>query len=269
MGKGNRMQQDQERQEQVRRRPIGFLITLLGLVYVFVIASLIIYGYVFEVEWLGISTKTFWDWLVLLLPAAAAAIGVYWQVERTSLERREPGIADLRAQDEALQEYLDQMTQLLLERDLRNSASDSEVRYVARARTLTALDRLNLGTADAHRERRIIQFLHELRLVQGSEPIISLHAADLSDADLHELDLSRINLWSVDLTGATGMTKSSWSSTPSHLRARHHARRNGARLSSYVSCPPPRHHAGLANQRIPPLPRHLGQAERGTSIPLS
>jgi hypothetical protein len=176
-----------------------------------------IYGYVFEVEWLGISTKTFWDWLVLLLPAAAAAIGVYWQVERTSLERREPGIADLRAQDEALQEYLDQMTQLLLERDLRNSASDSEVRYVARARTLTALDRLNLGTADAHRKRRIIQFLHELRLVQGSEPIISLHAADLSDADLHELDLSRINLWSIDLTGATGMTKSKWSSTPSHL----------------------------------------------------
>jgi hypothetical protein len=206
MGKDNRIQQDQERQEQTHHRPIVFLITLVGLVYVFVIGGLIIYGYLFKVEWLGISTKTFWDWLVLLLPAAAAAIGLAWQTQKMSSEKWQPGIADIRAQDEALQEYLDQMAQLLLERDLRNSASDSEVRYVARARTLTVLDRLNLGPEDAHRKRRIIQFLHELRLIQGPEPIISLYAADLSSADLHEVELSRVNLRGVDLTGATGMT---------------------------------------------------------------
>ena len=48
-----------------------------------------------------------------------------------------------RAQDPALQAYLDQMSTLLLEKDLRNSEEDSEVRTLARARTLTVLERLD------------------------------------------------------------------------------------------------------------------------------
>jgi len=52
---------------------------------------------------------------------------------------REVEIADRRAQDEALQAYLEQIGQLLLDKDrpLRQSKEGDEVRMLTRARTLT------------------------------------------------------------------------------------------------------------------------------------
>jgi len=67
-----------------------------------------------------------------------------------------------RAQDAALQAYLDQMTQLLLHEDLRTSQPDDEVRSVARARTLTVLRVL-----DGVRKATVVQFLYEARLIGG------------------------------------------------------------------------------------------------------
>ena len=90
--------------------------------------------------------KTLWDWLQLLIvPVALSLITVgfaLWQDTRQqSIENKraeaERKLAEQRAQDEALQAYLDQMNGLLLERDLRASEVDSEVRTLARARTLT------------------------------------------------------------------------------------------------------------------------------------
>ena len=199
------MEQNQEQHRSPRWRASS-LLTLVAVAYVAVITAIITYGYLTAAAWVGVSDKTWWDWLVLLLPAAAAAIGAVYTAQRESQEKWNLGITYQRAQDEALQAYLDQMTQLLLERDLRNSANDSEVRTLARAQTLTILDRLDLGQADAHRKKRIIQFLCEAGLVQGSQPVLSLYTANLSYADLHELDLRGINLRGVDLTGARGMT---------------------------------------------------------------
>src|SRR5918998_6855822 len=54
--------------------------------------------------------------------------------QRAEAERE---LAEQRAQDEALQAYLSQMSSLLLEKDLRASAGESEVRSIARARTVT------------------------------------------------------------------------------------------------------------------------------------
>jgi hypothetical protein len=51
--------------------------------------------------------------------------------KRAEAERE---LAVQRAQDEALQAYLDQMSSLLLEKDLRASEEVSEVRTLARAR---------------------------------------------------------------------------------------------------------------------------------------
>jgi hypothetical protein len=48
-----------------------------------------------------------------------------------------------RAQDTALEAYLDQMSPPLLEKDLRDFEEDSEVRTLALTRTLTVLGRLN------------------------------------------------------------------------------------------------------------------------------
>ena len=58
-------------------------------------------------------------------------------------------LAEQQAQNDSLQTYLDQMGMLLLEKDLRSSKEDSEVRTLARARTLTVLGRL----AQAARQR--------------------------------------------------------------------------------------------------------------------
>ena len=60
-------------------------------------------------------------------------------------KKRELDVEHQRAQDEALQAYLDQMGQLLLDKDrpLRRPEEDCEVRTLARARTLTILARLD------------------------------------------------------------------------------------------------------------------------------
>jgi uncharacterized protein YjbI with pentapeptide repeats len=86
------------------------------------------------------------------------------------------------AQDEALQAYLDQMSSLLLEKKLRESKSDSEVRTLARARTLTVL-----GTLDPSRKSALLRFLVDAKLVQRVDertPVIILDDADLGSASL-------------------------------------------------------------------------------------
>ena len=54
------------------------------------------------------------------------------------------------------------MSALLLVKDLRNSEEDSEVRTLARARTLTVLGRLGPG-----RKTAVMQFLVEAELIQS------------------------------------------------------------------------------------------------------
>jgi Pentapeptide repeats (8 copies) len=102
------------------------------------------------------------------------------------------------AQDETLQAYLDQMGSLLLERDLRESEEDSDVRRLARARTLVVLD--VLGSA---RQNRVLRFLEETELIQARPPdrppIISLKYASLRDFKLIGKQLLR----STDLTQAS------------------------------------------------------------------
>src|SRR5215208_336721 len=136
-------------------------LTLVGIVVV------ILYGYLAKPGWVGVSGKKFWDYLELLIVPAALAIGVAllnWaqrQRERQAEDAQQElqlAVEDQRAQDEALQAYLDQMGQLLLDKDrpLRQSAENSEVRTLARARTLTVLARLK-----GKRKNAVMQFLYE------------------------------------------------------------------------------------------------------------
>jgi len=116
--------------------------------------------------------------------------------ERAEAERR---LGEQRAQDEALQAYLDQMGTLLLEKDLRKSERGSEVRTLARARTLTVLERL-----DPSRKAAVVRFLDEAELVTEEHeggPVIALTGADLSDANLKGADLAGADLRTADLDG--------------------------------------------------------------------
>ncbi len=115
-------------------------------------------------------------------------------------DQRVDGQRELAVQDEALQAYLDQMSTLMLEKDLRNSEEDSEVRTLARARTLTVIRRV-----DTSRKDEIMQFLLEADLVHrvgGSAPVIELGGADLGDTNLREADLSGANLSRANLSEA-------------------------------------------------------------------
>ena len=158
--------------------------------------------------------KTLWDWLQLLIvPVVLSLITVVfaWQqdIRQDQIENKrakaERELAKERAQDEALQAYLDQMSNLLLEKNLRTSEEDSEVRTLARARTLTVLGRL-----DPSRKTAVYQFLVDADLVQSideRDPIISLNGADLgganvSDANLRNADLNGAYLSEADLSEA-------------------------------------------------------------------
>jgi uncharacterized protein YjbI with pentapeptide repeats len=140
---------------------------------------------------------TLWDWIKLLIvPAAIAAGGVWFNQQQ---REREQDIAQQRAQDEALQAYLDQMGQLLLDKDmpLRKTKESDEVRILARARTLTVLGRL-----DGDRKRSVVQFLYEADLINKKRPVISLTGANLSRANLRSAVLPEASLRGADLSRA-------------------------------------------------------------------
>jgi uncharacterized protein YjbI with pentapeptide repeats len=150
--------------------------------------------------------KTLWDWLQLfIVPLALAAIGLWFSAQQDAHQQKieekraksDRHIEEQRAQDAALQAYLDQMSQLLLEGDLLDSKQDSEVRTLARARTLTVLTRL-----DSRRKGSVVQFLYEASLINKENPVVSLSDVRLSGANLSHLELSNANLSEAELKGA-------------------------------------------------------------------
>jgi hypothetical protein len=166
----------------------------------------------------GFRGKTVWDWLPIvgaLLVPLVIALGTGWitrqlanlenqraqQAQKVENQRAEAEreLAEQRAQDEALQAYPDQMSGLLLEKDLRTSEEDSEVRTLALALALTVLERL-----DPSRKTAVVQFLVEAKLVQRVAG--TGQRADLGQANLSDADLSWADLREADLDGARGVT---------------------------------------------------------------
>jgi uncharacterized protein YjbI with pentapeptide repeats len=160
----------------------------------------------------GFRGMTVRDWLQLLIvPLALVLIGFLFTMQQDARQQRtedqraqaERRLAEQSAQDEALQAYLDQLSDLLLEKDLRNSEEGSEVRTLARARTATVIQRL-----DAEGNRNVIRFLNEAGLTKNRRSSIRLLAgvdlqgAQLGGADLGSTDLSYTNLSDADLSGA-------------------------------------------------------------------
>jgi uncharacterized protein YjbI with pentapeptide repeats len=183
--------------------------------------------------------KTLWDWLQLLIvPLALAVIGFVFSIQQ---DKRQDAIEDRRAkqaqkleakralqaqeledqralqaqklQDKrteqaTFQEYLDQLGTLLLDRDLRGADENSDVRRLARGRTLVVFDAIS-----SFRQVRALRFLYEADLIQSTpdeQPIISLDNTSLPDielpgraflrgAHLQQANLSEANLDHADL----------------------------------------------------------------------
>jgi uncharacterized protein YjbI with pentapeptide repeats len=182
---------------------------LLAIVLVITLA-LILKGYSYEWVGFGVNSgpsdelhrgKTLWDWMELLIIPIVLSVGAL--IFNRVLAANERRIASERAQDTALQSYLDSMTELLLEKQLRSSLVGSEVTDIARARTLTVL-----GALGGKRKGIVLRFLYEAGLVLKDNVVIDLTDADLSGAqligtDLRQVDLSRVSLYGANLRGST------------------------------------------------------------------
>src|SRR5215208_1260272 len=176
--------------------------------------------------------------LLVSLVIALGIWGITWQLEKLEKQRAQQAqklenqraeaerkLAERRAQDEALQAYLDQMSQLILDRKLLEVEQGGPVHEpgdpvhtLAQARTSTAILRL-----DAEHNESVTHFLitsglsvrskDSPRLLRGSTlshaKLSGAHLAnaDLGDADLSGADLSNAlllnaNLIVADLSGA-------------------------------------------------------------------
>jgi uncharacterized protein YjbI with pentapeptide repeats len=150
--------------------------------------------------------KTVWDWLHLLSALAipvVIALATLWftarqndaqrdiEAQRAKSERR---IEEQRAQEAALQNYLDQMGRLILDRNLGGSTEGDAAYILARARTSTVITRL-----DARHNRSVARFLTEAGLTGAQDSSISV----LTGADLSKADLSGAYLTGANLSGAS------------------------------------------------------------------
>lgn len=195
------------------------------LIVIYFLVWLISFGY--QWDWTGFNAhvemqgivppKYLWDWMeLLLIPAVITSVGLWVsnnqknreleiahderELDREIAERErelERRLAQDRIREERLQGYLDRMSELLLDKGLRNSEPGSEVRGVARARTLSVV-----RTLDGRRKASVLQFLKEANLIQKDKPVIDLRGCDFSKALLHDADLRGTNLNGIILLNA-------------------------------------------------------------------
>ncbi len=159
--------------------------------------------------------KTLWDWMELFLVPILLVLGAWW-LDRSS-KNNERKISDQRIEadkrlaadkrhQEILDTYLDRMSELMLKERLRTSDQDSQVRDIARARTLLALQAI-----DNNRKVLLLKFLYEAGLIGwvGEKPTIDdtikekeLHPSiiPLDGVDLREIDLNGVKLNGINLT---------------------------------------------------------------------
>jgi uncharacterized protein YneF (UPF0154 family) len=236
-----------DQQQQSRWRPtLSQVVWTTGIIVALALLISFFGGYYFGWKWTGLvkdadfPMRTLWDWMkLLIIPAVLAGGGLWFNRQQRAQELES---ADRRAQDEALQTYFDQMSQLLTdkERPLRGAQPGDDLSAVARARTLTILPRLDGG-----RKRSVLEFLYESGLIARERTlldesdlikrrhnIVSLEWADLgradliganlewaylewaylgganlSNADLSHVNLSNADLYEANLSNAKGLTE--------------------------------------------------------------
>ena len=149
----------------------------------------------------GFSGKTLWDLIEKLgVPVLVVVIGGGLALSAQRAGRRtedEHERTTERAREATLREYLDRISDLILNHDLICTSGDSSVRAVAQARTLGALRGLN-----GPRKGILVRFLYGCQLIKTENPIISLNGADLKGADLSSGELTGCNLSGANLRDA-------------------------------------------------------------------
>jgi hypothetical protein len=160
----------------------------VGIVILGVLLILDVIGLLFGIALLNLLK-------ILALPiTVGAAVPLLNSLQKNRELMVELEVEDQRAQDGALQAYLDQMGDLILHENLRQSKNDDnarEARTIARARTLTVLSR-----PDGSLKASVVQFLYESELIIKGRVVL-----DLSESDLGYANLRGANLRNADFSG--------------------------------------------------------------------
>jgi hypothetical protein len=170
-----------------------------------------------EVDWIGFSNKTMWDWLLLFstlaIPLVVLCATIVFSVQQGRMSdaqhtselkiaaanrQNDLKMAHDQEEENTLAAYLDGLTTLLLDDKLGSQGASDDVSVVARAKTMIVLRRLN----DPRRKSMVVQFLYEAHLITGKQPLVSLAGADLSNVDLSNIDLKNSNLSGANLKKA-------------------------------------------------------------------
>lgn len=193
-----------------------YILLASGLLYG--LLQLILVGY--SVAWTGfgertlsngdiVGEKVLWDWMELLIIPLVLALGAFFlnrserTVERETEEKRselEREIAKDRQREDALQSYVDRMSELLIEKKLRTTKI-KEIKDVARTLTISVM-----RTLDEDRNNLVIQFLREAQLITDEKSI--LNGANMEGMDLRGLDfrygfMQGANFSNADLRGTS------------------------------------------------------------------
>jgi hypothetical protein len=160
-------------------------------------------------------SKTAWDWLQLLIVPAvlAGAVTIYNQLqtnqantrqtEQAAEDRRQASIAN---QDTIFENYVSQMSVLMVSKRLLTSRPNSPVSKVGQILTAGFLSAM-----DGPRRGDVVRFLFRAGLLGNppqnagqppGAPLVSLESADLHGADLAAAHVVEANLTGADLTGA-------------------------------------------------------------------
>jgi uncharacterized protein YjbI with pentapeptide repeats len=168
--------------------------------------------------------SSIWDWLTLL---GVLAVPLVLGIATILLSTQQAHLADLQHESDQklaqlqhdadqkqaldqqratiLQTYIDNIQDLLLNHNLLGSKSTDDVAVLARARTLTAIQGL-----DVSRKGVLVKFLYEARLIglldsknKPLPPIINLGGTSLNRTDLDGIDLSNTSLDGVNLYYST------------------------------------------------------------------
>jgi|SRR5450755_1961090 uncharacterized protein YjbI with pentapeptide repeats len=153
--------------------------------------------------------KTWWDWQqLLLIPLVLTLLTIGFSVVQNAHSEQ---LAQDQQQQTTLENYVNQMSDLLLSKNINVNLYDSkrtdQVRRVARVRTLIALSRL-----DPERKQSVVLFLYQADLITWHQwpkkppdlqfPVVNLTYADLTNADLSTLSLTNADLEWVLLNNA-------------------------------------------------------------------
>lgn len=154
----------------------------------------------------GFKGKDLWEYLSLVGIPVVLAVAAYsftaqqaqFSQEFTAQQNQtSQTIAANQQRETILENYLDSMSDLLLNHNLKGSKPDDAVRGIAQERTKVVLARM-----DPDRMALVVEYLYDQGLISGPEPIIHMTGAYLVGAHLGWAQLPGVNLAGAFLTGA-------------------------------------------------------------------